>query len=397
MVASNFFTKIIFPCEFLTAKDLLIHQVPDLLAQTDTYVALKISEEDLETDDLKTLVLQLRERDIEDHLVPWPLLSIDDGYYPNEQTIGKFHHLIHTLLEWYKTNEFLIPEGILVDLEPSVDPKTAKKAIKVREKQLAQQNKKEKKKRKKKKKGKVAKNLGLIKKLVEFIEMMKKNIDPVRFNASISDFNKLQEMMHEYGSSAIAVALPLAYEDQTDGQLLLQDFFTVPITHPDLDWDTINFMIFNTDYVSASKKIISHEDYRHLIYLYGKEFVKRYGKEKASITLGITNLGVQDVRAVQTDPDLYRLEASALLASGMTNLGIYALDGILEQKNPRKWIETVKQARAEDFVIDPEKLEFAGMVRRLFQTVDFISPVLNHLVQSGRYKKIFRLAFLGKL
>ena len=90
-------------------------------------------------------------------------------------------------------------------------------------------------------------------------------------------------------------------------------------------------------------------------------------------------------------------EASALLAAGMTNLGIYALDGILEQKNPRKWIETVKQARAEDFVIDQEKLEFARMVRRLFQTVDFISPVLNHLVQSGRYKKIFRLAFLGKL
>jgi len=296
----------------------------------------------------------------------------------------------------------LIPEGILVDLEPSVDPKTTKKAIKVRQNQLDNpdkkiREKKEKKKRKKKKKGKIAKNLGLIKKLVGFIEMMKKNINPTRFNASISDFNSLQDMMHEYGTRAIAVALPLAYEDQTDGQLLLQDFFTVPVTHPDLDWDTINFMIFNTDYVAASKKIISHEDYRHLLYLYGKEFVDRWGPEKASITLGITNLGVADVRAVQLDPELYRLEASALLAAGMTKLGIYALDGILAQKNPRKWIEIVKQARPEDFIIDPEKLEFARMVRRLFQTVDFISPVLNHMVQSGRYKKIFRLAFLGKL
>ena len=47
------------------------------------------------TEELKTLILQLRERGIEDHLVPWPLLSIEDGYYPNEQTISKFHVLIH--------------------------------------------------------------------------------------------------------------------------------------------------------------------------------------------------------------------------------------------------------------------------------------------------------------
>ena len=143
MVVSRHFTKIIFPCEFLTAKDLLAHQVPDLLAQTDTYVALKISGEDLhsEKNDLKTLILQLREHGIEDHLVPWPLLTIDEGYYPNEQTIDKFHLLIHSLLEWYKANDFRIPEGILVDLEPSVDPKTAKKAIKVRQNRLNNQNK----------------------------------------------------------------------------------------------------------------------------------------------------------------------------------------------------------------------------------------------------------------
>jgi len=62
MVAPKFFTNIIFPCEFLTPKDLVEQQVPDLLAQTDTHVALKVSLEDLDSEDLKIFILQLRER-----------------------------------------------------------------------------------------------------------------------------------------------------------------------------------------------------------------------------------------------------------------------------------------------------------------------------------------------
>jgi hypothetical protein len=152
----------------------------------------------------------------------------------------------------------------------------------------------------------------------------------------------------------------------------------------------INFMIFNTDYVAATKGFISHEDYRHMIYDYGKEFVEKWGAEKSSITLGITNVGIADVRAVQLDPELYRLEASALLAAGMQEVGIYALDGVLEQENPKEWILTVKKANAADFKVDPKRMEFIHHARKVLQVLDQLTPTIKYLVDSGKIMEILQ-------
>ncbi|WP_371802080.1 hypothetical protein [Candidatus Lokiarchaeum ossiferum] len=387
------FNRIIFPVEFLTPHQMIEKGAIDVLAKTGTYCAMRILPKDLEGEDFLQMMEKFRDLGIEGHMIPWPLLDVEDGYYANEITVELFHALVQNLLEWYKDHGFAIPEGVLVDLEPPTDPKEAKIAEKIRK-----ETDKVKSKRKKKKIWKKIKEKTGLDKLAGingFIKTVKTNMNKERFEASFAKFTAMQEMMHEYGTKAIAVALPLAYEDHVDGDFRIQDFMTVPVST--VDWDQINYMIFNTDYVSASKGIVSHEDYRHLIHVYAKEFVENYGAEKASITLGITNLGVADVRAVQTDPKLYKMEASALLAAGLTDLGIYALDGIMEQKNPVKWIETVQSARASDFVIDPEKIRFAQEIRRVFQAVDFISPSILYLIESERYKKILKLAVLGKL
>jgi hypothetical protein len=170
---------------------------------------------------------------------------------------------------------------------------------------------------------------------------------------------------------------------------------TVPITHEACEWDHINWMIFNTDYVATTKGIINNEEYRHLIYAYAKEFIGRWGKERSSITLGITNVGIQDTRAVQTDPELYKLEASALLAAGMDSMGIYALDGVLEQPDPKAWISKVMEADSSLFKPDPEKLEFVNNARRLFQALDFVMPVAKYLVDSGKIMDIIQAATKG--
>jgi len=106
--------------------------------------------------------------------------------------------------------------------------------------------------------------------------------------------------------------------------------------------------------------------------------------------------GIQAVRQrLVTDPDIYRLDCSALLAGGMTNVGIYALDGVLQQPDPAGWINRVKQARAYNFSPDPDLLEFAGHIRRVYQAIDFLSPALVYLVKSGRAMDAIR-AFIGK-
>jgi hypothetical protein len=388
--------RLLFSCEFLTAQNLLDRNVPELLAATDCYLALKSDWDDLNSPSYKQLVEKLITLKIADHLIPWPMLPVDDGYYANELTVEKFYSLVQKFLEWYKSNHYPYPMGVIIDLEPSTDPEEVRKAEAVRKQGVTKTAKDVAKSTPSANAPKKSGTMDLVKTVGKYIDMIDENVNPDRFAKAATRFNEMQQMMHTYGNiKAIAVALPLAYEDIFDGKLMIQDFMTVPITHPNCDWDLINFMIFNTDYVAATKGIVSNEDYRHLIYDYAKEFVAKWGPEKSSITLGITNVGIQDVRAVQLDPELYRLEASALLAAGMEDIGIYALDGVLEQSNPKEWIMTVKKAKASDFKVDPDRMEFVKQARRAMQVLDQLTPTLKYLVESGKVMEILG-AFLKK-
>jgi hypothetical protein len=329
--------------------------------------------------DFKAMLGAFKDLCIEKQFIPWPMLEVEDGYYANVKTASKFSKMMRGLLDWYSTNNFESPLGVVIDLEPSTDPEEAKKAEAFR----LEGKKPEK------------KGMDLMATVGKIIDQIDESMDPAVFEAGSREFTTMQDMMHGYGTKAIAVALPLAYEDIFDNKLLIQQFMTCPVTS--VDWDMINFMIFNTDYVAATKGLISNEDYRHLIYSYGKEFIQKWGKEKPSITMGITNVGITDIRAIQVDPELYRLEASALLAAGMGNMGIYAIDGVLQQPDPKAWIETVKKAKAKDFTPVPDKLEMANHVRRVFQALDFIFPVGQYLVKSGKIMNIIQMVTSGGL
>lgn len=395
MVKMSTLKRLLFSCEFRSPKILLEKKAVELLAETDTYLALKIDYKDLISEDYKKLLERFIELGIPNHLLPWPMLPVEDGYYANALTVDKFYELIKSICEWYKSNNYPYPLGMIIDLEPSTNPEEVKKAEEVRRLGLTK-TKDDLAKMKQDKKEEPKPALDIASQVGKFIDMIDENMNEERFARAAKRFREMQDMMHTYGDmKAIAVALPLAYEDIFDGKLMVQDFMTVPITHANCEWDMINFMIFNTDYVAATKGFISNEDYRHMIYDYAKEFIERWGAEKASITLGITNVGIQDVRAVQLDPELYRLETSALLAAGMESVGIYALDGVLEQPNPKEWILTVKKAKAEDFKVEPARLEFIKQARKAIQILDQLTPIVKYLVDSGKILEILQ-AFLKK-
>lgn len=383
--------RLLFSCEFLSPQTLLDKKAPELLAETDCYLALKVDYQDITSSSYEALVKRFIELKIPDHLLPWPMLPVADGYYANELTADKFSDLVQSVLEWYKTHNYPYPLGVIIDLEPSTDPESVKKAEEVRRMGLTKtatdlQKQKEQEKEPAKKQG-----LDIMSTAGKIIDMIDENVNPERFANAATRFSEMQKMMHKYGNiKAIAVALPLAYEDIFDGKLMVQDFMTVPITHPNCNWDMINFMVFNTDYVAATKGIVSNEDYRHLIYSYAKEFIEKWGADKSSITLGITNVGIQDVRAVQLDPELYRLEVSALLTAGMEEVGIYALDGVLEQPNPKEWILTVKKANAAEFKVEPARMEFVNHARKVMQVLDQLTPTIKYLVDSGKIMEILQ-------
>ncbi|MBD3185606.1 hypothetical protein GF325_02160 [Candidatus Bathyarchaeota archaeon] len=366
--------RLLFSAEFLKPGEVLEKGAVELLNDTGTMLSLKQSFEELKGQEFKAMMDRFKDLGHDQGFIPWPMLPVKDGYYANELSVEKFTVLVKDTLDWYCDNDFEVPLAVLVDLEPPADPKEVEKAEKIRKGLI----------KKEKKKG--FDIMSIVGKIIDGID---ENVNQERFEKASRKFTEMQDMMHDYGTRALAVALPMAYEDIFDDKLLLQDFMTCPVTS--VEWDMINFMIFNTDYVAATKGLITNEEYRHLLYAYAKEFIDRWGPEKPSITLGITNLGIQDTRAVQTDPELYKQEASALLAAGMRSTGIYALDGVLEQPDPKGWIETVWQADSSDFTVDKEKLEMAGHVRRLFQALDFVAPVAKYLVDSGKIMDIIRM------
>ncbi len=368
--------RLLFSCEFLTPKELVEKKGVELMADTGAYFSSRTLYKDLESPHFKEMLKKFKDLGIEKHFIPWPMLNVEDGYYANTKTVDKFSMLVKKTLDWYCDHGIEVPDGMLIDLEPSTDPEAAKKAEQYRLEGKPPE-----------KKGFDA--MAVVGKIIDQIDEIDENL----FEESSRKFSEMQDMMHGYGTKAIAVALPLAYEDIFDNRLLIQNFMTCPVTS--VKWDMINFMIFNTDYVAPTKGIITNEEYRHLLYAYGKEFVDRWGAEKASICLGITNTGITDIRATQTDPALYKQEVGALLASGIQDVGIYALDGVLQQPDPKGWIETVMSGKASDFKVDKEKLEVANLVRRAFQAVDFITPIGKYLVDSGKIMNIMQM-FLDK-
>ena len=108
-----------FSCEFLTVNDILELNVPDLMAEYNFGLFLKMYEEDFD-DTFSSLLSKLQELGIYEGFFPWPCLSVDDGYYANEFTYDKFEALVHRIMAWYASNGFPPPPYILVDLEPKM-------------------------------------------------------------------------------------------------------------------------------------------------------------------------------------------------------------------------------------------------------------------------------------
>ncbi|MHA1731102.1 MAG: hypothetical protein ACTSU5_04130 [Promethearchaeota archaeon] len=396
-----------FSCEFLDPAEILRQGVPRMMKEHEFGLFLKVFDDGLD-EDYKKLLQALVDNDVYEQFFPWPLLKVEDGYYPNELTVDKFRVQVAKLLDWTKENGFDAPPYILVDLEPSTDPNEAKKAEELRKDQLkklrddidarksaegAARAARETLKKDEKSGGGGPDVMSFVGKLIDMID---ENVDEARFMAASEKFNGLVEEMHDAGTKALAVALPQCFDDLKDGKHLIQDFMTVPVNT--VDWDLINFMVFSTDFVQKTKGIISHDEFLHLAYSYCRDF-KEYYEPKGttpSICFGITNYGVQDTSAIQVDPKLYRREFDAAIAAGVDQLGIYALEGVLANADdPEGFIMEVGSATG-DFTPNAEGLELASNVRRIFEALDYVAPVLKYLVDSGKVMQIIQAVAGGK-
>lgn len=378
-----------YSCEFLSPSQLLKKNVPKLMADHKFGVFLKVYDEGL-TDEYKQLLKTLEDFGVYDQFIPWPLLPVKDGYYANTFSAKKFSAQVKRLLDWTAANAPRQPKYVLVDLEPPTDPAEATKAEAIRKVQLEQGEDAAKKLKQQQAAGAPAKGgFDAMKFVGKLIDMIDENVDEPKFAAATATFDEMVDMMHGFGPKAIAVSLPYTFHDAKDKDSIIQQFMSCPVLSP--KWDLVNYMTFATDLVNGTKGIISHEDFLNLVYLWGKEFIQYHRKkgQEPSMCFGITSYGITDVKAIQTDPELYRQEFSAALSAGIKQLGIYALEGVLTLEDPNHFFEVVGSAKP-DFKPDPERQELAKMVFRLIEGVDYIAPVLKYLVKSGKVMQIIQ-------
>ncbi len=378
-----------YSCEFLSPKQLLEKNVPKLMADHQFGLFLKVFDDGL-TEEYKQFLKVLEDHGVYDQFIPWPLLPVKDGYYANTFSANKFSAQVKRLLEWTAANAPRQPKYVLVDLEPPTDPAEATKAETIRKVQLEQGDAAAKKMKEQQSADAPAKGGFDIMKIVgKLIDMIDENVDEPKFTAATATFDEMVDMMHGYGPKSIAVSLPYTFHDAKDKDTIIQQFMSCPVLTP--KWDLVNYMTFATDLVNGTKGIISHEDFLNLVYLWGKEFLKYHRKkgQEPSMCFGITSYGITDVKAIQTDPELYRQEFSAALSAGIKQLGIYSLEGVLALKDPEHFLSVVESAKP-DFTPDPDRLEMAKMVFRLIEGVDYIAPVLKYLVKSGKVMQIIQ-------
>nr|MDO8114693.1 hypothetical protein [Candidatus Sigynarchaeota archaeon] len=381
-----------FSCEFLLVQDILDLKVPELMKECNFGLFLKIYEHDFDTTYAK-LLAKLKQLGIYDHFYPWPVLSLEDGYYPNIHTVDKFEALINRIMAWYKKNKFQPPEYVLVDVEPDVDQERFKKNEELRKQRAfikldargkiipidpVKSNAEAQAEAKKAGKKQSPNIIAEVGKIVDKIDEM----DDARFDAMTKRFQRLVNAMHEQGTKALCVALPITFSDLADGKNILQDFLTTPIQT--VNWDMVNYMIF-AEYTHA---ILEHDDFVHLVYSYCKDFAKQHG-EKASICFGVTGFGKH---FDQIDPALYLKEFNASLNAGVTQLGIFCLENILMLGEDKfKEFCTLLDTADGSFEPDPEKLEFAMLIRKMWEAVDAgVAPLLKQLVKSGRAMQLIQ-------
>ena len=262
--------RLVFSCEFLTPQSILKKNVVQFIAETGIYFSLRVQPSDLSMDAFLEMMQAFRDNGIEDHFVPWPMIELEDGYYPNTKTVDKFAPIMKANCEWYQDHDFQIPPYMLIDLEPSMSAEAIagfKAHIDNQDPELSENNEQKKKK---------SDIMSFVGKLIDDIDA---NVDLDQFQIASDKFGNIQSMMHDYGTKAIAVAIPYVYDDIYDNQLLIQNYLTTPVTN--VDWDMVNFITFETGFVRDTKNIINDEEYRHLLFNYGQDWVQHWEAEES--------------------------------------------------------------------------------------------------------------------
>jgi hypothetical protein len=219
---------------------------------------------------------------------PIPVLSADDGYFPNATNHVRFSEVARELARQWKARG-LSPTTLLVDMEP---PRELTEALS---------------------------SLDLSKALPL------EHIDRTRYQAGVAAFTALVDALHAEGfrvSMSTQASLLADYRDSDDD---LRQYFNVVIEGP--AWDELEFQLYRSAFASQAPGLTPH-----FVYAFASAARARFAVERVGVALGVTHPGpvFPDTPTLGSVSELQK-DVAAARAAGIPRerISVYNLKGIL--------------------------------------------------------------------
>lgn len=263
----------------------------------------------------------------------WPMLPLEDGLYVNKKTTGVYLDYLDVLFDWADSHGHKI-EAIVVDVEPSYVPPTP---------------------------GEEPPGL------LQNVRRVRKDMGKESFDASIPEFEKIVDKLHEHDCLAVAAAFPFVIDDRLKGRHGWEDLTGGPVAT--IDWDYLAIMMYSSWFVEYGGPFgVDWDVAHHLTYDYSRDLKEVWG-EKAAVAVGVTNPGQGGETTVYPSAEMIGPALAAVKAAGIDNVGIYDLKGILESDDPESWFRTL--AETGPALPDKGKAK-AKSVRRLLRALGWV-------------------------
>lgn len=285
--------------EFLAAKELTGHL--DLLARHGVSPCLAVKGW---SPDLAGLLRGCEERGLEPAL--WPLLPLEEGYFPNEGNLDSFGRLVSKLVEG-ASRAGVEPAWMAIDLEPPLD------------------------------KGMAILRGPPLRRLSRLLRWPLETLRPERFEAARRTLEGMVRDLRGEGWRTLAAAAPLVL-DQPEGTAGLEDLMESPVLG--VGFDRVSFMLYS----SMVPGLGGPRGNPAWVHSYAREARRRLGGA-AAVSLGVTGRGVLEMETLMGGPEVLARDVAAARAAGVEDIALYNLEGSL--RDPEGWLGALEASSRE--------------------------------------------------
>lgn len=325
-----------FWVENMSPPEILRHGLP-LLREFSAGVGVALFESSM-TDENARAFRDLAGEGVE--VVFWPLLPRQRGYYPGEDNVGEFRELTEGLVEWAGAHG-VVPDMIAVDQELPFS-----QMIRILD-------------------------AGFLARGPLAVRVCASNLDWNRYQGAKREFRLLNSWARNRGIRTLSACLPWVALELDGTYQIIGDMMETPVMG--VDWDIISPMVYVSMIVGMTGGLLSERDANWLAFEICLALRSARGR-RAGVSLGVTGTGVLENEPAFKEPEELLVGLEAALASGVRDISIYNLEGILSGGNPRRWFEAVRGAR-------PRVPPRSGKVALALAAGRNVYPILGRLIR----------------